>query len=161
MKRLQTLLLFIVSLPSLCSKKGINDTTTRCLWFGQTFLFGFASLGLLLKYDPERPKQHWCQQEKAYRTTIDESGKSFSSLFPLILLQPLFSSIWGSGRMGEDIWAFSLILFLSTQEYWSEALHSGCNSDDISENIMISYNYHNCYCPDWHEIRYKPDIFYY
>ncbi|XP_030298840.1 transmembrane protein 254 [Sparus aurata] len=42
----------------MCSKKGINDTTTRCLWFGQTFLFGFASLGLLLKYDPERPKQH-------------------------------------------------------------------------------------------------------
>ncbi|KAK9541948.1 hypothetical protein VZT92_001959 [Zoarces viviparus] len=42
----------------MCSTKGISDTTTRCLWFVQTFLFGFASLGLLLKYDPERPKQH-------------------------------------------------------------------------------------------------------
>ncbi|XP_039994452.1 transmembrane protein 254 [Xiphias gladius] len=41
-----------------CSNKGINSTATRCLWFVQTFLFGFASLGLLLKYDPERPKQH-------------------------------------------------------------------------------------------------------
>ncbi|XP_053189633.1 transmembrane protein 254 [Scomber japonicus] len=41
-----------------CSNKGINNTATRCMWFFQTFLFGFASLGLLLKYDPERPKQH-------------------------------------------------------------------------------------------------------
>ncbi|XP_019943677.1 transmembrane protein 254 [Paralichthys olivaceus] len=41
-----------------CSNKGINNPATRCLWFIQTFLFGFASLGLLLKYNPERPKQN-------------------------------------------------------------------------------------------------------
>ncbi|KAM9726585.1 transmembrane protein 254 isoform 1-T1 [Menidia menidia] len=41
-----------------CSDKGINNTGTRCLWFLQTFLFGITSLGLLLKYDPKRPKQH-------------------------------------------------------------------------------------------------------
>ncbi|XP_028279397.1 transmembrane protein 254 [Parambassis ranga] len=41
-----------------CSAKGISSTSVRCLWFVQTFLFGFASLGLLLKYDPERPKHH-------------------------------------------------------------------------------------------------------
>ncbi|XP_071337370.1 transmembrane protein 254 [Trachinotus anak] len=41
-----------------CSNKGINNTATRFLWFFQTFLFGFASLGLLIKYDPKRPKQH-------------------------------------------------------------------------------------------------------
>ncbi|TMS04242.1 Transmembrane protein 254 [Larimichthys crocea] len=41
-----------------CSNKGINNTAIRCLWFVQTFLFGFASLGLLLKYNPERRKQH-------------------------------------------------------------------------------------------------------
>ncbi|XP_063347721.1 transmembrane protein 254-like [Pelmatolapia mariae] len=41
----------------LCSNKGIKDKTTQCLWFIQTFLFGFASLRLLIKYDPERSKQ--------------------------------------------------------------------------------------------------------
>ncbi|XP_068183589.1 transmembrane protein 254 [Antennarius striatus] len=41
-----------------CSNKGISNTSSRCLWFVQTFLFGFASLSLLLKYRPERPKQH-------------------------------------------------------------------------------------------------------
>ncbi|XP_008298384.1 transmembrane protein 254 [Stegastes partitus] len=41
-----------------CSHKGISNGTTRFMWFFQTFLFGFASLSLLLKYDPERPKQH-------------------------------------------------------------------------------------------------------
>nr|XP_046258742.1 transmembrane protein 254 [Scatophagus argus] len=41
-----------------CSNKGITNSATRCMWFVQTFLFGFASLGLLLKYNPERPKQH-------------------------------------------------------------------------------------------------------
>lgn len=41
-----------------CSNKGINNMTTRCLWFLQTFLFGFASLGLLLKYKPERRKKN-------------------------------------------------------------------------------------------------------
>lgn len=39
--------------------KGIDSMATRCMWFTQTFLFGFASLGLLLKFDPERRKQHW------------------------------------------------------------------------------------------------------
>ncbi|KAF7221447.1 transmembrane protein 254 isoform X1 [Nothobranchius furzeri] len=38
-------------------KKGIDSSATRFLWFFQTFLFGFASLGLLLKYDPEHPKR--------------------------------------------------------------------------------------------------------
>ncbi|XP_059179874.1 transmembrane protein 254 [Centropristis striata] len=42
----------------MCGNKGIHNTATRCLWVFQTFLFGFASLGLLVKYDPERPKQH-------------------------------------------------------------------------------------------------------
>ncbi|KAM3842813.1 transmembrane protein 254 [Diretmus argenteus] len=40
----------------LCSRKGIDDVATRCLWFVQTLLFGFASLSLLFKYNPERPK---------------------------------------------------------------------------------------------------------
>ncbi|XP_054655119.1 transmembrane protein 254 [Dunckerocampus dactyliophorus] len=39
----------------LCSNKGINMSTS-CFWFLQTFVFGFASLGLLIKYNPERPK---------------------------------------------------------------------------------------------------------
>ncbi|KAM4607258.1 transmembrane protein 254 isoform 1-T1 [Polymixia lowei] len=42
---------------NVCSKKGIDNMAVRCLWFVQTLLFGFASLGLLLKYNPERPKQ--------------------------------------------------------------------------------------------------------
>ncbi|KAF0027175.1 hypothetical protein F2P81_019916 [Scophthalmus maximus] len=42
----------------MCRDKGITNTTTRCMWVFQTFLFGFASLGLLLKYNPERPKQN-------------------------------------------------------------------------------------------------------
>ncbi|KAM4729679.1 transmembrane protein 254 [Anableps anableps] len=41
-----------------CSNKGISSPTARSLWFFQTFLFGFASLGLLLKYNPKRPKKH-------------------------------------------------------------------------------------------------------
>ncbi|XP_055774575.1 transmembrane protein 254 isoform X2 [Salvelinus fontinalis] len=42
-----------------CSDKGVDGTMTRCLWFVQTALFGFASLGLLLKYKPDhRTKQH-------------------------------------------------------------------------------------------------------
>ncbi|KAM6956373.1 transmembrane protein 254 [Aplochiton taeniatus] len=40
-----------------CSAKGIDASGTRLLWFVQTVLFGFASLGLLLKYNPNRPKQ--------------------------------------------------------------------------------------------------------
>ncbi|KAK5853633.1 hypothetical protein PBY51_014771 [Eleginops maclovinus] len=42
----------------MCREKGITNQTTRLQWFIQTFLFGFASLGLLLKYNPERPKQN-------------------------------------------------------------------------------------------------------
>ncbi|KAK2852502.1 hypothetical protein Q7C36_007703 [Tachysurus vachellii] len=42
-----------------CSDKGIDDPSTRLLWFVQTFLFGFASLGLLLKYKAGgRAKRH-------------------------------------------------------------------------------------------------------
>ncbi|XP_068597372.1 transmembrane protein 254 isoform X2 [Brachionichthys hirsutus] len=41
-----------------CRNKGISNMTTRCLWFVQTFLFGFASLGLLFRYHPKRPKRH-------------------------------------------------------------------------------------------------------
>ncbi|XP_047458088.1 transmembrane protein 254 [Mugil cephalus] len=41
-----------------CSNKGVTNTSTRCLWFFQTFLFGFASLSLLLKHDPKRSKHH-------------------------------------------------------------------------------------------------------
>uniref|UniRef100_A0A3Q2TQB5 Transmembrane protein 254 n=1 Tax=Fundulus heteroclitus TaxID=8078 RepID=A0A3Q2TQB5_FUNHE len=40
-----------------CSAKGISSPIARFLWFFQTFLFGFASLGLLLKYDPKRLKK--------------------------------------------------------------------------------------------------------
>ncbi|TRZ01633.1 hypothetical protein DNTS_015963 [Danionella cerebrum] len=43
----------------LCSDKGIHSSSTRLLWFVQTFLFGFASLGLLVKYSPDgRSKRH-------------------------------------------------------------------------------------------------------
>ncbi|KAJ8417991.1 hypothetical protein AAFF_G00137000 [Aldrovandia affinis] len=42
-----------------CSDKGVDSLTARGLWFLQTFLFGFASLNLLLKYRPDpRPKRH-------------------------------------------------------------------------------------------------------
>ncbi|KAG7512920.1 transmembrane protein 254 [Solea senegalensis] len=41
----------------MCREKGITNSTTRCLWFVQTLLYGFASLGLLLKYKPVHPKQ--------------------------------------------------------------------------------------------------------
>lgn len=47
----------LVSLK-ICRNKGIDSMATRCMWFTQTLLFGFASLGLLLKFDPERRKQH-------------------------------------------------------------------------------------------------------
>lgn len=46
------------SSPFLHRNKGIDSVATRCMWFAQTFLFGFASLGLLLQFDPERRKQH-------------------------------------------------------------------------------------------------------
>ncbi|XP_030628482.1 transmembrane protein 254 [Chanos chanos] len=38
----------------MCGDKGIESALARTLWFGQTFLFGFASLGLLLKYKPDK-----------------------------------------------------------------------------------------------------------
>ncbi|RXM29802.1 Transmembrane protein 254 [Acipenser ruthenus] len=39
--------------------KGIDSLFSRFLWCLQTFLFGIASLSLLLKYRPEpRPKRH-------------------------------------------------------------------------------------------------------
>ncbi|KAI4885304.1 hypothetical protein NFI96_012263 [Prochilodus magdalenae] len=37
-----------------CSDKGVDSPFARLLWFAQTVLFGFASLGLLLKYKPDR-----------------------------------------------------------------------------------------------------------
>ncbi|KAL0964296.1 hypothetical protein UPYG_G00321930 [Umbra pygmaea] len=41
-----------------CSDIGVDSTVVRFLWFIQTVLYGFASLGLLLKYKREhRPKQ--------------------------------------------------------------------------------------------------------
>ncbi|KAK1166558.1 transmembrane protein 254-like isoform X1 [Acipenser oxyrinchus oxyrinchus] len=41
----------------LCRDKGINSLFSRFLWCLQTFLFGIASLSLLLKYRPDpRPK---------------------------------------------------------------------------------------------------------
>ncbi|XP_049592827.1 transmembrane protein 254 [Syngnathus scovelli] len=46
----------LVSLK-VCRNKGITSPT-RFLWFLQTFVFGFASLGLLIKYNPQRRKQH-------------------------------------------------------------------------------------------------------
>ncbi|KAM4635913.1 transmembrane protein 254 [Discoglossus pictus] len=41
----------------LCSKKGITDSGTRTRWLIQTFLFGVASLSLLLAYKPIAPKK--------------------------------------------------------------------------------------------------------
>ncbi|XP_072293095.1 transmembrane protein 254 [Eucyclogobius newberryi] len=40
-----------------CSDKGVHALSARLLWFVQTFLFGLASLGILLKFDPKRHKQ--------------------------------------------------------------------------------------------------------
>uniref|UniRef100_A0AAY4BEQ5 Transmembrane protein 254 n=1 Tax=Denticeps clupeoides TaxID=299321 RepID=A0AAY4BEQ5_9TELE len=41
------------------SDKGVSSVTARSLWFVQTFLFGIASLGLLIRYRPDhRRKQH-------------------------------------------------------------------------------------------------------
>ncbi|XP_066549352.1 transmembrane protein 254 [Amia ocellicauda] len=42
-----------------CSDKGIDSVVARFLWCFQTFLFGYFSLSLLLKYKPDpRPKRH-------------------------------------------------------------------------------------------------------
>ncbi|XP_062850895.1 transmembrane protein 254 [Trichomycterus rosablanca] len=43
----------------LCSDRGIVNPSARFQWFVQTLLFGFASLGLLIKYKPgSRTKRH-------------------------------------------------------------------------------------------------------
>ncbi|XP_072484127.1 transmembrane protein 254 isoform X1 [Notamacropus eugenii] len=41
----------------LCNKKGITNGQARLLWFLQTFLFGVASLSVLLAYKPDRHKK--------------------------------------------------------------------------------------------------------
>ncbi|KAM4032305.1 transmembrane protein 254 [Anomaloglossus baeobatrachus] len=41
----------------LCSSKGITDSGARVLWFIQTFLFGIASLSLLLTYKPGKKRR--------------------------------------------------------------------------------------------------------
>ncbi|XP_073542108.1 transmembrane protein 254 isoform X1 [Phyllobates terribilis] len=46
----------LYSLP-LCSSKGITDSGARVLWFIQTFLFGIASLSLLLTYKPGKKRR--------------------------------------------------------------------------------------------------------
>uniref|UniRef100_A0A8B9JSA9 Transmembrane protein 254 n=1 Tax=Astyanax mexicanus TaxID=7994 RepID=A0A8B9JSA9_ASTMX len=38
----------------ICGDKGIDSSFARLLWFSQTVFFGFASLGLLIKYKPDR-----------------------------------------------------------------------------------------------------------
>ncbi|XP_064418595.1 transmembrane protein 254 [Latimeria chalumnae] len=40
-----------------CSVKGITSRSTQLLWFLQTFLFGIASLSLLLAYKPDQRKK--------------------------------------------------------------------------------------------------------
>ncbi|XP_043991798.1 transmembrane protein 254 [Gambusia affinis] len=42
----------------LCRDKGINQQAIRWRWVGQTFLFGYASLNLLIKYNPRRQKRY-------------------------------------------------------------------------------------------------------
>ncbi|XP_012781910.2 transmembrane protein 254 isoform X1 [Ochotona princeps] len=42
----------------LCKSKGITDSRAQLLWFLQTFLFGVASLSILLAYRPKRQKQN-------------------------------------------------------------------------------------------------------
>ncbi|XP_038599832.1 transmembrane protein 254 isoform X2 [Tachyglossus aculeatus] len=41
----------------LCRRKGITNGQARLSWFVQTFLFGIASLSLLIAYRPVRQKQ--------------------------------------------------------------------------------------------------------
>ncbi|KAG3264597.1 transmembrane protein 254 isoform X1 [Ictidomys tridecemlineatus] len=40
----------------LCKYKGITDSRAQLLWFLQTFLFGIASLSILIAYRPKRQK---------------------------------------------------------------------------------------------------------
>ncbi|XP_006154966.1 transmembrane protein 254 isoform X2 [Tupaia chinensis] len=41
----------------LCKYKGITNGRAQLLWFLQTFLFGIASLSILIAYRPKRRKQ--------------------------------------------------------------------------------------------------------
>nr|XP_025861278.1 transmembrane protein 254 isoform X1 [Vulpes vulpes] len=41
----------------LCKSKGITNGRAQLLWFLQTFLFGIASLSILIAYRPKRQKQ--------------------------------------------------------------------------------------------------------
>ncbi|KAM9197260.1 transmembrane protein 254 isoform 1-T1 [Dugong dugon] len=41
----------------LCKYKGISNGRAQLLWFLQTFLFGIASLSILIAYRPKRQKQ--------------------------------------------------------------------------------------------------------
>ncbi|XP_058399072.1 transmembrane protein 254 [Diceros bicornis minor] len=41
----------------LCKSKGITDGWAQLLWFLHTFLFGIASLSILIAYRPKRQKQ--------------------------------------------------------------------------------------------------------
>ncbi|XP_006837505.1 PREDICTED: transmembrane protein 254-like [Chrysochloris asiatica] len=41
----------------LCKSKGITNGRARLLWFTQTFVFGIASLSILIAYKPKRQKQ--------------------------------------------------------------------------------------------------------
>ncbi|XP_005005404.1 transmembrane protein 254 isoform X1 [Cavia porcellus] len=41
----------------LCKSKGITSPQARLLWFLQTFLFGVASLSILIAYRPKRQKR--------------------------------------------------------------------------------------------------------
>ncbi|XP_004390603.1 transmembrane protein 254 [Trichechus manatus latirostris] len=41
----------------LCKYKGISNGRAQLLWFIQTFLFGIASLSILIAYRPKRQKQ--------------------------------------------------------------------------------------------------------
>ncbi|XP_048205617.1 transmembrane protein 254-like [Perognathus longimembris pacificus] len=40
-----------------CRSKGITDSWTQLLWFLQTFLFGIASLSILIAYRPKHQKR--------------------------------------------------------------------------------------------------------
>lgn len=41
----------------LCKSKGITDGRAQLLWFLQTFLFGIASLSILIAYRPKHQKR--------------------------------------------------------------------------------------------------------
>lgn len=89
MKRLLALFWFYVS--SLCphSDRGITNMASRCLWFVQTFLFGYASLGLLFNFDPRRRKQHWSPQNRTALSGMQKIRRFPVSHLCLPLLLPL------------------------------------------------------------------------